>query len=142
MVGYGSVIGIVETLGALSAAGKKKNTLALSKAERTRRARRSSHNTHLRKSYGITIDEYDTILAAQGGVCAICRGGTSKRHFAVDHNHKSGHVRGLLCARCNSALARFMDKRVNVGRAYRYLGADGERVREILGREVKVPDNG
>jgi hypothetical protein len=114
--------------------------MALSERERKRRARRSSHNSHLKKTYGITIDEYDAILASQGGGCAICKGGTSKRHFAVDHNHKTGNVRGLLCARCNTALARFMDSRTNVGRAYNYLGRDGSQVREILGREVKVPN--
>ena len=114
--------------------------MVLSKTERKRRARRSAHNSHLKKTYGITIDEYDQILAAQKGRCAICRGGTSKRHFAVDHNHKDGSVRGLLCARCNSGLARFMDDRTNVGRAYKYMGENGRRVREVLGREVKVPD--
>lgn len=106
--------------------------MTLSKRERQRRARRQKHDYHLRTTYGITIKDYDKILASQKGKCAICRGGTSKRHFAVDHNHKNGNVRGLLCARCNSGLAKFMDKRVNVGRAYRYLGEDGKRVREVL----------
>lgn len=114
--------------------------MPLSKRERKRRQRRSAHNHHLRKTYGITIDEYDLLLASQKGRCAICKGGTSKRHFAVDHNHRTGNVRGLLCARCNTALARFMDNRTTVGRAYKYLGRDGEAVRDTLGREVKVPN--
>lgn len=106
----------------------------LSKREAARRKRRSSHNYHLRKNYGITINDYERILQAQKGRCAICRGGTSKRHFAVDHNHRNGRVRGLLCARCNTALARFMDSTVNVGRAYKYLLADGKEIDDILGR--------
>lgn len=104
----------------------------LSKAERTRRQRRSNHNYHLRKNYGITIEDYDRILQAQGGRCAICKGGTSKNFFAVDHNHRNGRVRGLLCARCNTGLARFMDSATNVGRAYRYLRDDGKKVEELL----------
>ena len=110
--------------------------MALSKRERTERRRRSAHNYHLKKTYGITIEDYDAILQAQGGKCAICKGGTSKNFFAVDHNHKNGKVRGLLCARCNTGLARFMDSATNVGRAYRYLKDDGAKVEKILKRKV------
>ena len=106
--------------------------MALSKRERTRRARRSKHNTHLKKAYGITINDYDKILESQGNVCAICKGGTSKRHFAVDHNHKNGNVRGLLCARCNGGLSKFMDRISNLRRAVRYMKLDGEKVRKVL----------
>jgi len=104
----------------------------LGKREATRRARRSRHNSHLKEAYGITIEQYDLILASQGGTCAICDGGTSKRHFAVDHNHKNGNIRGLLCARCNTGLARFMDKIELLRRAVRYMKLDGEKVREVL----------
>ena len=110
-------------------------SMALSKHERIKRQRRSRHNYHLKKTYGITIEDYDAILKAQGGKCAICKGGTSKNFFAVDHNHKNGRVRGLLCARCNTGLARFMDSATNVGRAYRYLRDDGAKVEKILKRE-------
>ena len=114
--------------------------MPLSKRERKRRARRSSHNYHLKKTYGITIEEYDQLLSAQNGVCAICGGGTSKRHFAVDHNHRTGQVRGLLCARCNGGLARFMDRIENLIAAANYMRSGGRRVNRILGRKVIVPD--
>lgn len=109
--------------------------MALSKREAKKRQRRSAHNYHLKENYGITIEDYDRILASQGGKCAICKGGTSKRHFAVDHNHKSGNVRGLLCARCNTGLARFMDNITNLRRAVRYMKLDGAKVREVLNEE-------
>ncbi len=115
----------------------------LGKREATRRARRSRHNSHLKEAYGITIEQYDQVLASQQGKCAICKGGTSKRHFAVDHNHKNGNVRGLLCARCNTGLARFMDDITNIRRAVRYLKRDGEKVTRILedsSLEPEVPD--
>jgi hypothetical protein len=107
----------------------------LSERERTRRRRRSAHNQHLKVTYGITISEYELILSAQGGKCAICRGGTSKRHFAVDHDHKTGEVRGLLCGRCNGGLAKFMDRRQNLWRAHRYLKNGAGTVRAILNRD-------
>jgi hypothetical protein len=100
--------------------------------ERAAKRRRSQHNYHLKTTYGITIDEYELILEAQGGVCAICGGGTSKKHFAVDHNHKTGQVRGLLCARCNSGLAKFMDKLENLLKAYAYMLDDGRTVEVLL----------
>ncbi len=119
--------------GMLVGSGKRKT---LGKRERTRRARRSKHNSHLKKTYGIDIDEYDKILAGQDGVCAICRGGTSKRHFAVDHNHKTGQIRGLLCARCNRGLSVFMDRIDNLRAAVKYMKANGEKVNKILGRKT------
>ena len=120
---------VVPTPGSVSTMPPRKK---LGKRERTARARRSRHNSHLKEAYGITIQDYDKLLEAQGGRCAICKGGTSKRHFAVDHNHKNGNVRGLLCARCNTGLARFMDNITNLRRAVRYMKADGEKVREVL----------
>jgi hypothetical protein len=52
--------------------------------------------------------EYADRLADQEGCCAICREqcGTG-RHLAVDHDHSSGRIRGLLCFRCNTSLARY-----------------------------------
>jgi hypothetical protein len=114
----------------------------LSDREKLRRRRRSAHNAHLKTTYGISMDEYELILAAQGGKCAICRGGTSKRHFAVDHNHRTGEVRGLLCGRCNSGLARFMDNRTNLWRAHRYLKQGAEVVRAILQRDEDSSGSG
>ncbi len=62
--------------------------------------------------YGISIEEYDRMLEAQGNVCAICKlpeRATNKRsgrvhNLAVDHCHDSGKVRGLLCSNCNTAI--------------------------------------
>jgi hypothetical protein len=66
-------------------------------------------NSHLKHTYGITLDDYEKMLAKQEGRCAICRtdrpGGSGKFH--VDHDHKTGTVRGLLCMRCNHTLGAF-----------------------------------
>ncbi len=69
---------------------------------------RHGRASELRINYGMTITDYDAMLARQGGGCAICGSTTSGgrgRHFHVDHDHVSGKVRGLLCHRCNVGLA-------------------------------------
>ena len=53
---------------------------------------------------GVTDAEYDRLLSAQGGGCAICGNPPKTRRLHVDHDHKTGRVRGLLCHRCNRAL--------------------------------------
>ncbi len=68
----------------------------------------------LKNKYGLTLDRYAEMLAGQGGKCAICKGnqrGNGTRNFAIDHDHKTGAVRGLLCDRCNVGLGHFVDNR-------------------------------
>lgn len=58
----------------------------------------------LKRVYGLTQEEYDFMLEKQEGRCAICRNKPGKRRLNVDHNHKTGQIRGLLCGRCNHKL--------------------------------------
>lgn len=64
----------------------------------------------LMQAYGITLNDYAELLKQQKGVCAIC-GALPENEYtgylSVDHNHKTGHVRGLLCSACNKSLALF-----------------------------------
>src|SRR5690606_16122139 len=62
------------------------------------------HGAMVAKTYGLTPAEYDALLEAQGGRCAICRARPKSKRLAVDHDHGSGAVRGLLCSRCNHDL--------------------------------------
>lgn len=56
----------------------------------------------IENTYGITHAEYQALYTAQGGLCAICQRANGKtRRLAVDHNHETGEVRGLLCKTCN-----------------------------------------
>ncbi len=74
----------------------------------------------LKCRYGITIQDYDTMLENQGGKCAICRRERlGKRKLCVDHDHATGKVRGLLCTVCNSALGFIESPRYE--RALEYL---------------------
>jgi DNA repair exonuclease SbcCD ATPase subunit len=73
---------------------------------------------HLMSTYGVTQAEYDKMLVAQEGRCRICGTdkptGHSKRFFSVDHDHKTGRVRGLLCHTCNTQLGWFENNTVAV----------------------------
>lgn len=65
---------------------------------------RDNHREHLKARYGLTPEDYESLLNMQNGACAICQRHPRKRRLAVDHDHADGHVRGLLCDRCNRGL--------------------------------------
>lgn len=60
------------------------------------------------KALGVSDEDYARMLAAQGGGCAICGAPPKTRRLHVDHDHRTGAVRGLLCYRCNRALPTYM----------------------------------
>jgi hypothetical protein len=96
--------------------------------ERNREGRnRKMREIHLRNKFGLTPAEYEGILAAQGGVCALCnRRPTPRISLHVDHDHGTGEIRGLLCMRCNNALGLFREGPDLLRRAARYLTADAK----------------
>jgi len=63
-------------------------------------------NMHLKQNYGITLEEYNKILESQGFCCGLC-GKAADKVLHVDHCHKTGKVRGLLCHSCNTSLGKF-----------------------------------
>lgn len=89
------------------------------------RYKESNRECILRSKYGLSLEEYDTMLSEQDGCCAICRADTpgGNGRFHVDHCHSSGFVRGLLCARCNMGLGYFKDNIEVLARAIEYLAS-------------------
>jgi hypothetical protein len=86
------------------------------------RRQANDRRTHLKRKYGITPEQYEEMLAAQGGGCAICqRPPREDISLHVDHDHETGTVRGLLCFRCNNALGDFDDDVVLMQMAAAYL---------------------
>jgi len=80
-------------------------------------------NNYLRKMFGITLEDYNRMYKSQDGKCAIC--GKEEPYegysLAVDHNHKTGNVRGLLCSKCNLGLGCFKDSETLIQKAITYL---------------------
>ena len=77
------------------------------------------------RKYGLTLEEYGVMLEKQNRLCAVCllppRGKLKNRRLAVDHNHKTGVVRGLVCFQCNRAIGLLGDSASIATRLARYL---------------------
>ena len=79
-------------------------------------------NRVLKYSYGITLEDYNEMLASQKGVCAICNQPCATgRKLCVDHDHKTGKVRGLLCNDCNAGIGKLKDSSAILKTAANYL---------------------
>lgn len=76
---------------------------------------------HLKRTYGLSPERYDEMLVEQDGLCAICGGRDDGRSLAVDHDHATGEVRGLLCGGCNLGLGSFRDSSRYLMAAVAYL---------------------
>lgn len=83
-----------------------------------------TRKSHLRRKYGLTVENYTILLKEQDGKCAICdskdAGRQGVKNLAVDHNHSTGKVRGLLCSRCNLGIGHLDDdpNRLEAAAAY------------------------
>lgn len=71
------------------------------------------HANGLKQRYNLPLGEYQKILDAQNGTCAICKAPTPghprQTNFSVDHNHTTNQIRGLLCHSCNTGIGAFKD---------------------------------
>lgn len=79
---------------------------------------------YIRNTFGITLKDYDSMLAAQDGKCAICgttKPGRNSPYFHIDHCHTTNVVRGLLCNGCNLGLGHFKDSPDRLSSAITYL---------------------
>jgi len=84
----------------------------------------------IKKVHGITKAEYESILVAQDRKCAICcseEPGRQDRHFAVDHDHTTGKIRGLLCQKCNCGIGLLKDDIYLLEKALIYLRKHHDR---------------
>lgn len=82
-------------------------------------------DSQLRRSYNITLVEYNTMLEKQDHRCAACglHENDTRRRLCVDHNHDTGEIRGLLCDRCNMALGLLDDDVLRLQHLVEYLNA-------------------
>ncbi len=84
-------------------------------------------DTSFQVKYGITLEQYNTLLLKQNHCCAICCRHESEysKRLSVDHCHKTGNIRGLLCTLCNTGLGVFKDDITNLASAISYLNDKG-----------------
>lgn len=73
----------------------------------------------LRREYGLSVAQYEEMVVAQRGGCAIC--GCAMERAYIDHDHTTGLVRALLCLNCNTGLGQFEDSAALLEEAARYL---------------------
>lgn len=79
-------------------------------------------NRYLKKTYSITQTEFELMFKDQHFMCKICKRGNNSLHkFHVDHCHKTGNIRGILCSACNKALGLFRDSVGSLENAIEYL---------------------
>lgn len=110
--------------------GRQKSREAYLKSKATRRKLteddlQKKSDKHIEKKYGLSPEAYTQMVLDQQNQCAICGttnpGGQTVRKWHVDHDHKTGKVRGLLCFRCNIGLGYFLDDPDALTSAARYL---------------------
>ena len=90
----------------------RKETKAEKRNSWYHRNKKKNKDHQLKYKFGITLEDFDRMVESQNGLCAICEGKNVKINgrivsLAVDHNHETGKVRGLLCNGCNTSLGRF-----------------------------------
>ena len=73
------------------------------------RKRIADRKSHLKRTFGLSEADYERLLAAQGGGCAICGRLPNSRNLHIDHDHETGQVRGALCFACNVAIGHLRD---------------------------------
>src|SRR5262245_17713190 len=96
---------------------------------------KSQRKDHLKYYYGITVEEYNAILARQNGCCRICKRKV-KGNLCVDHDHKTGKVRGLLCRTCNPGCGHLRDDPKLARIAADYLADGGDWITRRSWREA------
>lgn len=121
----------------------KKNSYHTYRKDRVQLLARS---TQLKTQYGLSLIDYDNLLKKQNGVCAICSKKEKQKSnkngkidsLRVDHCHKTGIIRGLLCSKCNFGIGQFQDNINLLNKAINYLQPyDPNRIKKTRMRGVE-----
>ncbi|SRR6266566_4063802 len=117
------------------------------KNQRESRTPERSRQYKLRSEFGITLKQYDRMLEAQGGVCAVCHQpethpdnhskAKQARRLSIDHDHRTGDVRALLCSSCNVALGRMNEDPERIRALAEY--AEWCQTREPSSKIIQLP---
>lgn len=94
---------------------------------KTRHLRQGQNHVQVLRKYNLSDEQFQAILAAQNGICAICKQPENlmragmPRPLSVDHDHETGQIRGILCHRCNAAIGLMRDSTQLLEAAINYL---------------------
>lgn len=88
----------------------------------------------IKRKYGLTLEQFDTMMFDQNGKCAICYQEMTLPH--IDHNHATGQLRALLCGTCNMGLGLFKESTEQLFRAISYL--DSYKVTEVSAVRIEA----
>ncbi len=101
------------------------------------RSKLSARSRQIKHKYGLTLDDYESLLKQQDYCCAICECSTDSPRvqgsMAVDHCHNTGKIRGLLCNQCNRAIGMLDDSPTLLKKSYRYL-TGGNFLKKLLSK--------
>lgn len=86
---------------------------------------RQTNDRHLFREFGLTRSQYDTMFEARDGLCGICKRSQPEKKLAVDHCHRTGKIRGLLCKHCNMGIGQFGDDPERLIAAATYITKQG-----------------
>ena len=100
--------------------GQDSKNLKAWRLRHPKRAAIMNRKSDLKRFYKLSIEEYSRMVASQNGKCAICHE-VPKVQLSVDHSHKSGKNRGLLCQACNVSLGNMRDNPLRLRAAAEYL---------------------
>ena len=92
----------------------------------------------LKSTYGITMLQYDALLASQNYCCACCGAGEPRGtgNFNVDHDHETGQIRGIVCQNCNAGIGQLGDTLDGVKKAIAYLETSPQNVKRVLSDDL------
>lgn len=96
------------------------NQASISKRKRLKYCPLKNKNLKLLSQYGLSLEEYNSLLRKQNYACGICKK-TAKGNLSVDHCHVTGEIRGLLCSHCNFGIGHFKDDIATIHAAIVYL---------------------
>ena len=88
---------------------KRREYVRRHKEKHPDRVKAGDRRRALRRDFNISVEEYDALFEQQGGRCKFCSAEPNGKMLAVDHDHRTGAVRGLLCGPCNMALGVLED---------------------------------
>jgi hypothetical protein len=103
-------------------ARNREKAIAGMRERRKRDSGEREHRWRLERKYGLTASGYQDMMSRQNGLCALCGQPPQATRLAVDHDHITGKIRGLIHRKCNVGLGMFDDDIEKLKRAVAYLG--------------------